>query len=687
MDLPNGLGLISVGLHELVNEIVGSETIIGVRRTITNLNNECHMFMETAKDAPFHSYLSGSKGEGFRFSSSDDDYMFIFNDVRVIHSMSQCRLYDVNTTLLLMETEQTRPGFVLLRLIGNANNSDIIRSCVPFQSGIYVSSQKWRDGFSNFPNLSLTIHGPCTSATSSEGEFDFAFCVKSEIFPKSAIGCIRRLHERGWPSPQVLQAIVSGGCHFVAISSKLSDVELLEWRLSFSMAETKLIHAMNHTQFLCYGLLKIFLKEAINVNEDVEGLLCSYYMKTAVFWEIVGNSREWTPSALLSSFWICFQRLIYWVKAENCPNFFVPENNMMLGKFDSTTKTALLCHLMTLYREGYRCLLRCPSLCNALTLIIQAPIIAALPISENEREYSCNIMEDLYTLMEIGNTLPDYVWVDCNNLNITYCDRLVNFTESCTSQFRYSVSRMWLSYLLHALFLQYINYLSDNATVSFGNKLRFPSIKIFLHALKKNRVDIGYHYTAIAIGMYKLGHYEHAITTLNKLKTKLQNPNAMYTWELTPDKYRAAGGENTQLIKMLRTVVAGLVQLKKSESVSELELEHYAQQKNGRSDKIIIPPFVMAHFLTFLSNMKSGNHCGAYAALNDLFVLVHYDSGHHIPEMYRAISWGMLGICQEMMRDYQGAYQSFTTALHQPFNNFYLATEMRLQNLRYNFNN
>ena len=415
MDTANGLSLISIGLHELVNSIVGSETITEMRRTVTNLQNEDQMFSKTGKVVPVLAYLSGSKGEGFRFASSDDDYMLIYNDVKVIHSMSQCRLYDVNTTLLMMETEQTRPGFVLLRLIGNTNNSDIIRSCVPFQSGTYISSQTWRDGFLlEAPNM--TIHGPCSSITTCEREFDFAFCIKSDMFPKSAISCIQRLHERGWPPPQVLHDIVSGGCHFVAIPSKLSDFELLEWRLSFSMAETKLVHAMNHTQFLCYGLLKIFLKEAISVDEHAEGLLCSYYLKTAVFWEIVENSREWTSSNILLFFWRCFRRLFLWVCDEYCPNFFIPENNMMLGKFDSTTKTALLRHLTNLYSEGYRCLLRCPSLCDAIGMIIQTPGKVAMLPTENQRE--CTLMQD---------------WVNVDH----FCN-----CERCDSYFRCFVARL-----------------------------------------------------------------------------------------------------------------------------------------------------------------------------------------------------------------------------------------------------
>ena len=286
--------------------------IIDIRRTATNLKNDFYKLRSEGLHTPCYGYLSGSKVEGFRFSSYDDDYMLIYNDIRVIQSMSQCRLYDVNTTLLMMETEQTRPGFVLLRLIGDACHESIRRSCLQYPLGKYVSSQKWRDEFPRC-RLSETIHGPCVSGVIGTVEYDHAHCLKSDTFPKAAINSIIRLQKRGWPSPQVLQDIVTEGCLFVPISAKVPNFELLEWRVSFLAAETKLVHNMNHTQFLCYGLLKIFLKDAINANKEVDGLLCSYFLKTAGFWEIMDSTQEWTPSTFVQCFWRCFKRLIQWV--------------------------------------------------------------------------------------------------------------------------------------------------------------------------------------------------------------------------------------------------------------------------------------------------------------------------------------------------------------------------------------
>lgn len=63
------------------------------------------------------------------------------------------------------------------------------------------------------------------------------------------------------------------------------DESELEWRLSFTQAEQEIIYSFNHTQFLCYGILKIFLNEILCSGKR-ESLICSYFLKTILFWEI-----------------------------------------------------------------------------------------------------------------------------------------------------------------------------------------------------------------------------------------------------------------------------------------------------------------------------------------------------------------------------------------------------------------
>ena len=215
MDGGNELCLLSTGLYKLVSALIGPEKVVGIRRTVSDLANDFDMYQLAGPGRSLYMYSSGSKGEGFRFSSSDEDIMLIYNDVRVIHSMSQCRLYDANMSLLMMETEQTNPGYVLLRLLGKTTNSNITRSCVSYPTGTYLSSAKWRDEDPLIgPNQ--VIHGPCISGRIGTSEYDMVHCIKSEMFPKAAISSIRRLQERKWPSSRVLHDIVSSS-HIVQI--------------------------------------------------------------------------------------------------------------------------------------------------------------------------------------------------------------------------------------------------------------------------------------------------------------------------------------------------------------------------------------------------------------------------------------------------------------------------------------
>jgi hypothetical protein len=43
-----------------------------------------------------------------------------------------------------------------------------------------------------------------------------------------------------------------------------------------------LIYSWNHSQIICYVLLKLLLKEVIKKNENVDKRFCSYFLKTNI---------------------------------------------------------------------------------------------------------------------------------------------------------------------------------------------------------------------------------------------------------------------------------------------------------------------------------------------------------------------------------------------------------------------
>ncbi|XP_062604610.1 uncharacterized protein LOC134266375 [Saccostrea cucullata] len=245
---------------------IGAPTEVAMRRDIMDMEEMInkHLYMHIGGWMN-----SGSYREGFRFASSDVDIMFWSWNHKLITDISQLRVYDPSAyEIILMEDSDTPPGFVTLRLL-TPQNSRLILSLVPFKDGVFISSSLWREDYFQtlinneyFQQTNITIHGPCSSGFVGDLEFDHAVCFASIFWPKISGGWVDRCQRHTWPPIPVLEKILRNGCHCVPIGSKIESTSYeLECRLSFSQAEKQLVCTMNHTQFLCYGLLKIFLKE------------------------------------------------------------------------------------------------------------------------------------------------------------------------------------------------------------------------------------------------------------------------------------------------------------------------------------------------------------------------------------------------------------------------------------------
>ena len=112
-------------------------------------------------------------------------------------------------------------------------------------------------------------------------------------------------------------------------------------------------------------------------------------------------------------------------------------------------------------------------------------------------------------------------------------------------------------------------------------------------------------------------------------------------------------------------------------TIPELTLEHQAAA-NHSVDSILIPPLVFTDFTYFLCYHHMGMVQEAQSMLQELSILVQHDDGYHIPESCKAISWQILGICQEMSGDHHGAYLSYRNAMKQKWCPIKSASCMRI---------
>ncbi|XP_078337411.1 uncharacterized protein LOC144626673 [Crassostrea virginica] len=616
--------------------------------------------------------ISGSRREGFRFKDSDMDIMFWPNNHRVIWDFSQATLYNtLRYTLILCDSSESPPGFRLLWLPLEEAGSNVLSSCVRINGALCISSAMFRDNTCTMIQQVSTVHGPCSSGIYADGvEYDYAYCFASEFWPPSDSSWTDRCHS--WPPPHVVDDIMRSGCHFVAIGHKLGKHADNEWRISFSQAEQKLVYAMNHAQFLTYGLLKYFVKEFNNGLSEEEKLLCSYHMKTTVFWAIQQNAiAHWCPQNLLAGFWVCFKLLLKWVYEGVCPNFFIPENNMFLNKVHGEAQRNLFTQLYGLYEKGIAFLLQSPSISSYIMDVLCNP---RLSFNTEERTLITEALldRDLFYQMYKKDTL--------HLINLHSCMKLLHMKEQLISSPLTQCQIHMLQKHTATILQKSAFMLHDMYTdTSGGNKQMYIADKRSCYMLKL-AAKFGFVSDLLYIAMYfyRTFRFREALSVIEMTKVKLAQPGLMYRSHVDPDRYTEAVGGRSWSYKMRHVVACYITLYNHTCYINELTPEQQSSSLN-HDHTLDIPPYILLHMLEFLC-CRHVDPMRAQAALDDLQVLVHHDRGVFVPVLNRDISWEILGICQQMTGNHQDALYSYTQSLRQyPLNKIDTATRHRIQ--------
>ncbi|XP_061166183.1 uncharacterized protein LOC133175077 [Saccostrea echinata] len=642
--------------------------MLAMRRDVMDIRDKVENQMTT--NYGYSEMVSGSRREGFRLKESDIDFMYWPNNYSVIWELSQSQYYNTHRqTLILCDCSNSPPGFTLLYLLSPRMNREIQRACVRMYNRHYISSSIHRQIMCLLSSIYSTQHGPCASGTVGSIEYDYTCCFACDFWPPSASSWIDRCHS--WPQPHVVDDIVKNGCHFVAIGNKLGSHEDHEWRISFSLAEHKLVYAMNHCQFLTYGLLKLFLTEIINngVGDD-DKLLCSYHMKTAVFCVIQQNTLpHWCPQNLLGGFWVCFKLILKWAYEGVCPNFFIPENNMFLSKIHGKNQHQLFVRLYRLYEKGLAFLLHSPSIRSYIINVLFNPRLSICTDEHtliSETEFDVNLYEEI----QKHDTYSKF--------NIQSCTRYLHAVEQMMGSPLLTQYQVLVLQKLTAGVLQKTAFILYMETCTQENKLRYRADKISCHMLKLAAkfgciTDMMY----IAKYYYKTLRYMEALSIIEMIKVKLAQPYVMYRFNVDTEMYTEAVEERSWSTKM-RQAVAWYIKLdNRIHYISELIPEQQSALQN-RSLVLFIPRLILFYMLEILC-YRHLDRMIAQTALDDLQTLVHYEQGQLISIHLRDVSWQILGICQQVTGNLQAALYSYQQSLRQiPFSKIRTSTEMRI---------
>ena len=307
-------------------------------------------------------HFTGSRSEGLNLLDSDEDYMIDINDagdIEVVQSFDNSSYApDVNSFYLC--TEHTHPGFALLRCVDIRVPNPVLLNVLQLSiyNHLYLSSNLVAETYEKFMkksglefavNSSSRRQGPSLESwhdaeSKSVSGSDYVPSIHCKFWPKIASEWEKRKRQYGWPTSSDIASIVAFGCHLVPIGYPHSDMKLMEWRLSFSIAERTLVWSFNHAQMQCYAVMKIILNEYIKKHCSKENqILCSYFIKTFLFW-IFETTKEtfWRIENiseciryLLLDFFQCLREGIL-------RHYFIPEFNLLSVKLTPQAQCELL---------------------------------------------------------------------------------------------------------------------------------------------------------------------------------------------------------------------------------------------------------------------------------------------------------------------------------------------------------
>ena len=298
-------------------------------------------------------YYTGSKAEGLDLPGSDDDYMIDINntcDIEVSESL-QDLVRSTRRNKLLIITDNVPPAFAMLKCV-DLQNRYLLRSTVNMNNNNYLSSQQFLSWTSLLESETQTcrIQGPSVEtwseyADTSQSGDDNVPSILCKVWPTQAAEWKDRPRHYGWPLQRDKEYIEQFGCHLVPVGHPLSARKSLEWRLSFSIAERTLVWSFNHTQLQCYAVMKVILKEYVKTKcaEKYKSVLCSYFIKTFLFWQFEKMDRSfWQIANLIGCIIFLFREFYFCIQSGTLRHYFVSRFNLLEIKLTPDAQTELL---------------------------------------------------------------------------------------------------------------------------------------------------------------------------------------------------------------------------------------------------------------------------------------------------------------------------------------------------------
>ena len=334
---------LSLKLYNILESICVSTDVMQIRRRMSSITETLY---STSSLPNTRCYIFGSSFEGSStlHMGSDVDYVFVNCKVPVVCKIeSNSNLpYPIGSLLI---PDHRFPGYAKLQLIHEGkvrftNDPEDFRQPSTPPTHIVTNWDIQADNQNRLclintyrsdalASLKLYRQGPALTCKGDEkqGPYDAIAAFECDAWPPLATEWLTRRRKYDWPSSDLIRKIKSYGFILVNTFHPQSDEKHLQWRLSFSRQERLLVLHFNSVQMKCYVLLKLIKN---NINKEIgEETLTSYHCKTCMFYMLENTPKKmWIPENVASCLLMCLKQIRLWVMNDNCPNYFIPGENM-----------------------------------------------------------------------------------------------------------------------------------------------------------------------------------------------------------------------------------------------------------------------------------------------------------------------------------------------------------------------
>ncbi|KAL3859416.1 hypothetical protein ACJMK2_009639 [Sinanodonta woodiana] len=413
MEVPDYYDVVSVRLMKVLDSTELTEKVRWKRIEMWTQVEELLTIIHSKRKVKSH--IFGSQAEATTTSGlrSDIDVVYHFiNSTAVVDLQS----WKPGSLALMIMDDTTPSGYVKLQQVYN----DVPVPVYNIQTEQLMLDRHGRSCLYNSrcfkPGTYHEQHGPAVTrndlhiARGLLKSVDTVAAFRSHSWPYTASEWITRRREHNWPSQETIVSIQQSGTLLVPVGHKLSPERHLEFRISLSYGEKILLWQFNSTQYKCYVLLKMINKYFIKKRLG-ENVLTSYHWKTCMFYMIETTPTVlWQPQNLLRCIEICLIKMCTWVDECNCPNYFIPAENMFLDKVNGPVQRKLANMLHDLLRQKgkYLTMITYDGIGQKLHKACQSPIT---PINDEMEGINASVflVVDI-TLAEIQQTWFDLLW-------------------------------------------------------------------------------------------------------------------------------------------------------------------------------------------------------------------------------------------------------------------------------------